>query len=226
MLSGVRVRFSALHQSAAGALIPRGRAAPTGPGGRAVLDTMEKAMQLSKEVMEPSRAGLYRFGNVSSTSVWYVLAFCESFRGVKRGDKVGPAERLRGCVRAWGTRTPAGGQGEKRRGGGRRTAHQCGVWGGIAGPSLWRRGVAAWCVHRQQLGLARMARTHTSVNGAHGSSSRHQPQQPASADAKHPSLPPDSAGVAARVWQRLQVQQRGVDRAPHPQDRAPRMGRL
>jgi predicted naringenin-chalcone synthase len=39
-------------------------------GGRAVLDTMEKALNLSQEKMEPSRAGLFRFGNVSSTSVW------------------------------------------------------------------------------------------------------------------------------------------------------------
>jgi hypothetical protein len=40
-------------------------------GGRAVLDTMEKQMRLSRAVMEPSRAGLYRFGNVSR----YVRAF-------------------------------------------------------------------------------------------------------------------------------------------------------
>ncbi|KIZ01891.1 3-ketoacyl-CoA synthase 4 [Monoraphidium neglectum] len=57
-------------------------------GGRAVLDTMEKALRLPQEYMEPSRAGLYRFGNVSSTSIWYVLAFIESYRGVRKGDKV------------------------------------------------------------------------------------------------------------------------------------------
>ena len=57
-------------------------------GGRAVLDTMEKQLRLSKHYMEPSRAGLYRFGNVSSTSVWYVLAFIEAVRGVKKGDRV------------------------------------------------------------------------------------------------------------------------------------------
>jgi hypothetical protein len=49
---------------------------------------MEKQLSLSKEMMEPSRAGLYRFGNVSSTSIWYVLAYIETFRGVKAGDKV------------------------------------------------------------------------------------------------------------------------------------------
>ena len=57
-------------------------------GGRAVLDTMEKQLKLSEHYMEPSRAGLYRFGNVSSTSVWYVLAFIEAVRGVKKGDRV------------------------------------------------------------------------------------------------------------------------------------------
>jgi predicted naringenin-chalcone synthase len=31
---------------------------------------MEKALALSADKMEPSRAGLFRFGNVSSTSVW------------------------------------------------------------------------------------------------------------------------------------------------------------
>jgi len=31
-----------------------------------VLDTMEKQLGLSRAYMEPSRAGLYRFGNVSA----------------------------------------------------------------------------------------------------------------------------------------------------------------
>jgi hypothetical protein len=35
---------------------------------------MEKQLALSVELMEPSRAGLYRFGNVSSTSIWCVAA--------------------------------------------------------------------------------------------------------------------------------------------------------
>jgi 3-ketoacyl-CoA synthase len=47
-------------------------------GGRAVLDTMEKQLALSVELMEPSRAGLYRFGNVSSTSIWCVAAAISS----------------------------------------------------------------------------------------------------------------------------------------------------
>jgi 3-ketoacyl-CoA synthase len=29
-----------------------------------------------------------RYGNVSSSSIWYVLSYIESFRGVRRGDAV------------------------------------------------------------------------------------------------------------------------------------------
>jgi 3-ketoacyl-CoA synthase len=63
---------------------------------------MEKQLRLSRDAIEPSRAGLYRFGNVSSTSVWYVLAFVESHRGVRRGDKV------RGRARGWEARRGCG----------------------------------------------------------------------------------------------------------------------
>jgi 3-ketoacyl-CoA synthase len=57
-------------------------------GGRAVIDGMQKALRLDEEQTEPSRATLYKWGNVSSSSVWYVLAYLETFRGLKRGDKV------------------------------------------------------------------------------------------------------------------------------------------
>jgi hypothetical protein len=30
----------------------------------------------------------YRYGNVSSSSIWYVLAYIETFRGVTTGDRV------------------------------------------------------------------------------------------------------------------------------------------
>jgi predicted naringenin-chalcone synthase len=39
-------------------------------GGRAVIDGMQKHLALSDKSIEPSRAGLYRWGNVSSASVW------------------------------------------------------------------------------------------------------------------------------------------------------------
>lgn len=31
---------------------------------------------------------LFRYGNVSSSSIWYVLAYIETFRGVAAGDRV------------------------------------------------------------------------------------------------------------------------------------------
>jgi 3-ketoacyl-CoA synthase len=64
-------------------------------GGRGVIDAIEKQLQLPLSIVEPSRAALYRFGNVSSTSIWYVLSFVESGNGgdakarrVKKGDRV------------------------------------------------------------------------------------------------------------------------------------------
>ena len=57
-------------------------------GGRAVIDGMQRALKLTDEEAEPSRATLYKWGNVSSSSVWYELAYVESFRGVRKGDRV------------------------------------------------------------------------------------------------------------------------------------------
>ncbi len=39
-------------------------------GGRAVIDEIEKQLRLTAEMVEPSRAVLYRYGNVSSSSIW------------------------------------------------------------------------------------------------------------------------------------------------------------
>ena len=38
--------------------------------------------------MEPSRATLYRYGNTSSSSIWYELQFIERSGKLKKGDKV------------------------------------------------------------------------------------------------------------------------------------------
>jgi 3-ketoacyl-CoA synthase len=56
-------------------------------GGRGVLDELEKNLGLSKWHMEPSRMTLYRFGNTSSSSLWYELAYCEAKGRIKRGDR-------------------------------------------------------------------------------------------------------------------------------------------
>lgn len=57
-------------------------------GGRAVLDEIEKNLNLSDWNMEPSRMTLYRFGNTSSSSLWYELGYTEAKGRVKRGDRM------------------------------------------------------------------------------------------------------------------------------------------
>lgn len=57
-------------------------------GGRGVIDAIEKQLELTVDGMGPSRETLYRYGNLSSASIWYVLANIETKKGVKRGEKV------------------------------------------------------------------------------------------------------------------------------------------
>ena len=39
-------------------------------GGRGVIDEMQKQLRMTPELMQPSRDALYRYGNVSSSSIW------------------------------------------------------------------------------------------------------------------------------------------------------------
>ncbi|EIE23299.1 hypothetical protein COCSUDRAFT_36731 [Coccomyxa subellipsoidea C-169] len=57
-------------------------------GGKGVLEAIEKQLGLPQERMWPSKYTLWRYGNTSSSSVWYVLACIETHVGVRRGDRV------------------------------------------------------------------------------------------------------------------------------------------
>jgi len=57
-------------------------------GGRAVIDAMQSNLSLSEFDVEPSRRTLERFGNTSSSSVWYELAFIESTKRIKPGQQI------------------------------------------------------------------------------------------------------------------------------------------
>lgn len=57
-------------------------------GGRGVIDALEEHLQLTAKQVQPSKDTLFRFGNTSAASTWYILAGIEHKSGVKKGDRV------------------------------------------------------------------------------------------------------------------------------------------
>lgn len=55
---------------------------------KTVLDELQRNLKLSHGNLEASRATLHRFGNTSSSSIWYELAYLEAKERVRRGDRV------------------------------------------------------------------------------------------------------------------------------------------
>lgn len=60
-------------------------------GGRGVIDGIEKNMQLETYHTEPSRMALYRYGNTSSSSIWYELEYIQEHQKtnpLRKGDRI------------------------------------------------------------------------------------------------------------------------------------------
>ena len=52
-------------------------------GGRAVIDAIQAGLKLSDDDVAASRAILKRYGNTSSSSIWYEFRYCELVRQAK-----------------------------------------------------------------------------------------------------------------------------------------------
>ncbi|CAD7695581.1 unnamed protein product [Ostreobium quekettii] len=57
-------------------------------GGRGVIEGLEKQLGLPKDKVEPNFQTLEWYGNTSSATVWYSLAYAETVQSVRKGDVV------------------------------------------------------------------------------------------------------------------------------------------
>merc|ERR1739848_896175 len=57
-------------------------------GGRGVIDALQDNLKLTDDLVRPSRQALFHYGNASSASIWYELAWSEHEGQVHYGDRI------------------------------------------------------------------------------------------------------------------------------------------
>jgi predicted naringenin-chalcone synthase len=57
-------------------------------GGRAVVDGVGENLKLNDRQIEASKATLYKYGNTSSSSIWYELEHIRLHMGYRKGHRV------------------------------------------------------------------------------------------------------------------------------------------
>ncbi|XP_048232025.1 3-ketoacyl-CoA synthase 7-like [Ricinus communis] len=57
-------------------------------GGKTVIDAIKESLKLKNRDIEGSKMTLFRFGNTSSSSIWYTLAYLEAKGRVRKGENV------------------------------------------------------------------------------------------------------------------------------------------
>lgn len=76
-------------------------------GGRGVIETLEQELKLSPKQAQPSKDTLFRFGNTSAASTWYILSLIEHTTGLRKGDRIwqlGFGGGFKACSAVWKAR--------------------------------------------------------------------------------------------------------------------------